>query len=247
MKNQEAKFILGAYRPDGRDANDPALATALQQAEHDPELRGWFEKQRKFDAALGDKLQTIAPPPGLREAILAGARMSATPTKRPWWSNPVWLAAAAAIVLTAVLTTTLRNSAGRPTGTELAEFALRDLAGAHDQHVGHPPELAAVQAQLASVSLPLSSNLKLDLNELTKNKCRVITLGGRRIFEVCFQREGTWYHVYVARRSDFAPGALDPKALMKVQGEYASTTWADANNVYALVTHAGEQALRRII
>ena len=33
MKNQEAKFILGAYRPDGRDAGDPAFTEALAQAE----------------------------------------------------------------------------------------------------------------------------------------------------------------------------------------------------------------------
>jgi hypothetical protein len=247
MKNQEAKFILGAYRPDGRDASDPALAPALEQAEHDPELRAWFEQQRKFDTALTAKLQCIAPPPGLREAILTGARMSATPAKRPWWNSPAWLAAAAALVLMAVVAATVRRSGARPTGAELATFALRDLADAHDQHTGHPAGLADVQAQLASAKLPLPSNLKLDLNELTKNHCRAITLGGRPVFEVCFQREGTWYHVYVARRSDFAPGAFDPKALMNVQGEYASTTWADANHVYALVTHAGAQALRRVI
>jgi hypothetical protein len=62
---------------------------------------------------------------------------------------------------------------------------------------------------------------------------------------VCFQRDGTWYHVYVGRRSDFAPGAIDPKALMNVRDQYASTVWADANNVYALVTHA--DVLRRTI
>ncbi len=247
MKNEEAKFILGAYRPDGRDASDPALAPALEQAERDPELRAWLEQQRAFDTALTAKLQTIAPPPGLREAILAGARMSAAPAKRPWWSNTGWLAAAAAFVLLAVVATMVRKSSGPPTGAELATFALRDLTDAHDQHTGSPAGLSHVQAQLASASLPLPANLKLDLNELTKNHCRAITLGGRQIFEVCFNRDGNWYHMYVARRSDFAPGTLDPKTLMKVQGEYASTTWADANHVYALVTHAGEQALRRVI
>jgi hypothetical protein len=32
-----------------------------------------------------------------------------------------------------------------------------------------------------------------------------------------------------------------------VRGQYASTVWADANHVYALVTHAGAEALRRVI
>lgn len=32
MSNNEAKFVLAAYRPNGRDAGDPAMADALQQA-----------------------------------------------------------------------------------------------------------------------------------------------------------------------------------------------------------------------
>ena len=44
MNNQEAKFILGAYRPGGRDAVDPMFSEALAQAGRDPELRAWFEK-----------------------------------------------------------------------------------------------------------------------------------------------------------------------------------------------------------
>jgi hypothetical protein len=247
MKNQEAKFILGAYRPDGRDAGAPAFAPALEQAERDPELRAWFATQRKFDAAVAAKLQALAPPPGLREAILAGARMGGTLPKSRWWTKPGWLAAAAAIVLTAIVARSVWPASTRPTGAELASFALRELAEAHDNHVGYPPELAKVQAQLASASLPLTSSLKLDVGELNNNNCRSLMVGGRKVFEICFQRDGAWYHVYVGRRSDFAPGTFDPKALMNVQGEYASTVWADASHVYALVTQAGAQALRRVI
>jgi hypothetical protein len=246
MNNQEAKFILGAYRPDGRDASDPAFLAALAQAERDPQLRAWFEAQRRFDTAMVEKLQTIGPPRGLREAILAGGQASAAPAKRRWRISPGWLAAAAAIVLGATLVTTTRKSSTGPTSADLASFALRDLADDHAQHAGDPPELAAVRAQLAGTSLPLTRNLDLNLDELTKNNCRVTTLQGRPVFEVCFEREGIRYHVYVGRRRDFAPGPFDPKA-MNVRGEFASTTWADATHVYALVTQAGAPALQRVI
>jgi hypothetical protein len=249
MKNHEAKFILGAYRPDGRDASDPAFAEALAQAEHDPELRAWFEQHRKFDAACSAKLQSIAPPPGLREAILAGSRVSAAQPqpKRRWWSNPTWLAAAAAIAIVAGLGFGVHVSHPRPGGAEVAALALRDLEEAHENHVGHPPQVAEVQAQLANAPLPLASTLKLDLADLQKKNCRSITIAGRQMFEICFRHDGNWYHVYVGRRSDFAPGTLDPKALLQVRDQYAATVWADANNVYALVTHAGPEALRRVI
>src|SRR4051812_36323321 len=105
MNNPEAKFILGAYRPDGRDAGDPMFAGALSQAEHEPELHAWFESQRKFDATIAGKLRDVAPPAELREAILAGVR--ASQPRRHWWTNPAWLAAAAAIVVLAAVTVTV--------------------------------------------------------------------------------------------------------------------------------------------
>ncbi len=246
MNNQEAKFILGAYRPDGHDAGDPLFAEPLEQAQRDPELRAWLERQRKFDTVLAAKLRDVAPPPGLREAILAGSRASAAQPVRRRWINPAWLAIAAAIAIVAVGTMTVRSILSRPGAAELATFALHDLAESHDSHVGHPAELAGVQAQLASARLPMT-DLKLDFEELRKSNCRTVRVAGREVFELCFQREGTWFHVYAARRSDFAPGAIDPKALINVSGQFASTAWADSSHVYAIVTRAGVDALKRVI
>ena len=107
--------------------------------------------------------------------------------------------------------------------------------------------LAEVQAQLASVRAPMSENLKIDLDELRKQNCRSVRIGGREVLELCFKRDGTWYHVYVGKRSDFAPGSLDPKALLSSEGQLASTAWADSNYVYAMVTRAGADVLRRVI
>lgn len=247
MKNDEAKFILGAYRPDGRDANDPAFVAALAQAERDPELRAWFEQQRQLDATLAAKLHAIVPPPGLREAILAGARASAPRAKRRWWSNPGWLAAAAALALAAIVGVNSRSGKAPLAAADFAAFAIRDIAEAHAGHVGEPAGLAGVQAQFASARLPLTGGLNLDLDELQRKNCRTVKVAGREVFELCFLRDGTWYHVYVGRRSDFAPGAIDPQALVTARGEYASTAWADANHVFALVTAAGTAALRRVI
>jgi hypothetical protein len=247
MNNQEAKFILGAYQPDGRDSGDPMFAEALAYAERDPELRAWLEEQRTFDRTFSAKLQEIVPPAGLRDAILAGARASAPQPKRQQWSNPAWLAAAAAIALLVTAILSLKLAGTSPTASDLSTFARSDLANSHDDHVGHPPGLADVQARLANVSTPMSQNLKIDLDELRNKNCRSVRVGGREVFEICFKREGTWYHVYVGKRSDFAPGSLDPKALLSSEGQLASTAWADSSHVYAMVTRAGADALRRVL
>jgi hypothetical protein len=244
MNNQEAKFILGAYRPDGRDAADPMFAEALAQAERDPDLRAWLERQRRFDSEVAGKLREIAPPPGLRDAILAGVRVSQR--RRSWWQNPWWLATAAVIAVMAALTVQVRRAEALPTPAEFSAFALHDLAAAHDDHVGYPPELADLQGSLMSGRLPLTEAVGIDVADLQRRRCRSVLLAGREVFEICFPRDGTWYHLYVARRSDFRSVDSDPGALVSSRGEYASAVWADSKNIYALVAR-GTEAVRRVI
>ena len=100
MNNAEAKFILQGYRPNGADAGDAAFCAAVEQAQKDPALGEWFARQQAFDAAVSAKLAQVAAPADLRAAILAGGRVSASgATRRAWWNQPVWLAAAAGVAV----------------------------------------------------------------------------------------------------------------------------------------------------
>ncbi len=76
MNNDEAKFILAAYRPGGQDATDPLFAEALALASRDAELKGWLETQVSFDAAVSAKLREVRAPVGLRDKILADDHVS---------------------------------------------------------------------------------------------------------------------------------------------------------------------------
>ncbi len=246
MNNQEAKFILGAYRPDGSDANDAAFTEALAQVDRDPELRQWLERQRAFDTAVAGRLHDIAPPADLKQAILAGGRASRP--RRSWWMAPGWLAAAAAIAVIATVGGWLASSRNNSPLSALAALALADLSAAHNEHDGFPAPLAGVQARLASAQQPLLADAGVDLAELRRHRCRSVRMHGREVFEICFQRDGAWFHLYAASREDFAHGSLPTtKALIASAGGNAFATWADQKNVYALVTEAGEAVLRRLI
>jgi hypothetical protein len=246
MSHDEAKFILAACRPDGRDRSDPAFAAALAAVERDPELRRWFEAQQAFDRTVAAKLARIAPPPGLRETILTGAKLSA-PRPRLRWRQPAWLGLAAALVCGGFLAARWALRPAAFDAPALAAAALGDLTAAHDRHEGFPVALAAVQQHLAQVPLPLGRHLRLDRTELAARRCRTVTLAGREMFEVCFERDGAWFHLYVGRRDAGSGPILDPHALLTARGELAATAWADAENIYALVTDAGAAALRRLI
>lgn len=71
MDNEEAKLILGSFRPDGADANDPAFAEALALAAEDRGLGEWLARERATDATFAAALGDVEIPEDLRDSILA--------------------------------------------------------------------------------------------------------------------------------------------------------------------------------
>jgi len=243
MTNQEAKFLLSAYRPDGRDAADPFFSAALDQALSDPELAAWFAREQAFDAGLAGKLAGIAPPPGLRESIVTGAR--ASQPRRSRWPYPLLLAAAS-IALVLGLAVGVRSHRLPATESDLASSALNDLAVEGAEHDPNVPALAAVEAELSSHTLPIYRNLAMDRDRLRDDHCREISIAGRDIFEICFKHDNIWYHLYVARIGDFAPSAPVGTPTFLDRHAFAAAAWTDGRATYALVTDAGGAALRRM-
>jgi hypothetical protein len=244
MTNQEAKFFLSAYRPDGRDAADSFFSAALDQARSDPELAAWFAREQAFDAGLAAKLREIAPPSGLRESIIAGAR--ASQPRRAAWRTPLWLAAAASVAILIAVSIGLRSRAAAVTESDLAHSALADLAEDGADHDATQPSMAGVEARLSQHPLPIYQNLDVDPAQLRQDHCRVIAVGGHEVFEICFKRDGTWYHLYVARMGDFAPSAPVGTPTFVDRNAFAAAAWTDGHRTYALVTDAGAAALRRM-
>lgn len=249
MTPDEAKFILRARRPGDRDAGDPAFADALKAAEADAALNAWHGREERRDAALAAKLGEIAPPPGLREAILAGARASDTRSSGHViaWRYPVWLAVAAAVAI--LMSVVVRQTSAPALSVErLAAVALEDLENAHANHIGVPGRQAALKARLASVALPLREGVGqvLDIAELQRSRCRSVSIAGREVFEICFQREGVWFHLY-ATAGGTGSVKSELREVVTASGGMTVAAWRDAKHTYALITHAGRDALRRVL
>jgi hypothetical protein len=243
MNNEQARFILRAYRPGGRDAGDPRFGEALHQAQADPALGAWLAREQAFDSAVAAKLRVVAPPPELREAILAGSRVSFAPA-RPGWRLPAWLAMAAsiAVVISGVATYRLVVGGRGATGLDrLAAFALVDPERAHTGP--HADRLGTFGAWLENPATRVSSGPPADLAQLKTQGCRSVTIAGREVFEICFRRDGGWYHLYLARGQH--PGAWGP--VFREEGGRAVAAWADDRLSYVLMTGGGVDALRRIL
>ncbi len=245
MNNEQARFILRAYRPNGRDATEPAFAEALGQARADPALGAWLAREQAFDAAVAAKLRAVAPPPELREAILAGSRVSFAPA-RPRWRLPAWLAVAAslALVITGVSTYRLAVAGRGAAGLDrLAAFALGDPESAHTGP--HADRLGSFGAWLENPVNRISSGPPADLAQLRQQGCRAVSVAGHEVFEICFQREGAWYHLYLTRREPAGAAAAGPVFREAVGRSVAA--WADDRLSYVLMTGQGIEALRRIL
>lgn len=244
MTNDEAKFILQAYRPNGSDAADPQMAAALAQAKTDPALGAWFAREQAHAAAVAAKLGAIVPPAGLREAILAGARASqpATP-RRANWRRPVWLAVAAAIAVLAGLGLWWRAPAG---GATLEEFALNTVAHGFRLQK-HSADVGELKTWLAAQHGPLPEALPAEFAQLRALGCRTLRYRERDVSLVCFERDGREFHVFVARRADL-PGEAAPLApRFREDGKLVAAAWSDAERHYVVVTDADLPALRRLL
>ncbi len=253
MNNEEAKFILRAGRPDGRDSSDPLFQEAVAAADRDPGLARWWARERDFDRAVAARLEGIAPPRDLRDAILIGARASRP--RRLWWRSPMAFAAAAAVVAAVAIPVVFREPGAGPatvaapaiaSGADLARYA---MANVRDGPHGHPtdPGASAIEAALATSSGTVRVGFDLSAETFRRAGCQHFDFGGHDVYEVCFRRDGAWFHLFVTRRPD-GPVLAGPAGPEFFEGEgVASAAWADDEHFYSLVTRAGAAALHPMI
>ncbi|MSU69833.1 MAG: hypothetical protein EXS39_03465 [Opitutaceae bacterium] len=244
MTNQEARFILGAYRPGGHDAGEALFGDALQQARQDPALGAWFAREQAHATTMAAKLRELAPPPALRAAILAGARMSATP-QRSWWMRPAGLAMAAVVAGLLAAVAILWPQRGSAQAAQLAAFAVNDTA--HSRHGGHGEPAGALQALLLQPSTRLGGELPVDFAALRTTGCRTLSFAGRDLIEVCFARGGGEFHLYAVRRADFPRLPAEGRAEFGEREGMSFASWADATHHYVVVSAAGLETLKGLL
>jgi hypothetical protein len=241
MNTTEAKFILQARRPDGRDDSDPRFTEALEQARLDPALGAWMAREQAFDQVVADKLRTVQPPAGLRDAILAGARLS---NRRPvpFWRRPQVLAMAASVAIIvglAVSWPALHPAAG----VDQLALGVMNEVDSTTHHAAMPSPRGELRTLLTSPATHLAAGLPLNFDQLKTDGCRSLRIAGHEVLEVCFERGGEGFHLYVASRKDFRG---DGEPMFRERGTSASVAWTDDRHAYVLVSNDGSAAVRSI-
>jgi hypothetical protein len=243
MNNAEAKFILQGYRPNGADAADETFAAAIEQAGKDPALGEWFARQQAFDRTVSAKLEQITPPADLRAAILAGGRVTAAgATRRGWWTQPVWLAAAASVAVLFAVTLALWPRSA----LAFENFAVADARNSAT-HGGHGHETGELQATLNNPATPLTGKLPIDYATLHDQGCRMVQFEGRDVLEICFNRNGVWFHCYIAQAKDFPRLAVGSVPAVVELGGAALASWTDGDHILVVVSKTGRKNLEGLL
>jgi hypothetical protein len=244
MTNDEAKFILSAFRPNGSDTGNDTFCDALRMAGDDPVLGAWFAQSRAHDTAIAGKLGQVAPPPGLREAILAGVKVSGSPSGSGLgWG---WIAGLAATAAVAIGVFSMRAPVHPESGTtQLAGFAINDMLT--ERHGGKGEPASALVAELQAKGAQMPGAEQIDFERLRDTGCRTLNFAGHDVIEVCFAREGLVFHLYVTRRDGPLGDSVAKGPSFIAQAAGAAAVWSDRRFDYAIASTAGVEAIRRLL
>lgn len=252
MNNQEAKLILGAYRPGGQDTADPMFAEALEQVRRDPELQKWFADQCAYDARIQYKLkEAIAIPPDLKASLLA-QRKIARPRmfwQRGWWRQPAWLtAAAAALVLLASLAMLWLKPSGQPQFAAFRQAMVRNSL-LETNHVSFMAgDMTTVRNWLKTQNASTDFNLPASLHNSMLHGCKVIDWRGHEVTMLCFMSSGGGHvDLFVVNCTHFQDFTPTPTAQFARSDGLTTAVWCDGRKTYLLAANLNEQQTKKIL
>jgi hypothetical protein len=247
MNNDEAKFILNAYRSGGQDANDPQFREALDQARHDPDLARWFDEQRELDNRIGTTLRTaLAPPPELKSNLLAQRRL----VRVSFWRKPAWVATAIAASLALLLTVGLLFTGSAPR----ADFAQYRVAmaefvdGRIDRLDLMSRDVDELRNWLEQQGAPSDFVLPAGLAGRPALGCRLKEWNGQKVSLLCFELENREVaHLLVIDRNALTDAPLEAPEFVR-SGPVATVAWSRDDKIYLLASsHASESDLLHLL
>jgi len=231
MNRDEAKQILMLYRPGTADAEDTLVGAAMDVARRDPELARWFAQHRAFQAAMRAKFRQIPAPEHLKIALLAGQKII---PPQVWWQKPVWLAAAALVVLLIGMSTVwfrpslpdrFSNYRERMVSTALREYRM-DLV---------TNDMRSLRALIKARGGPSDYELTRGLERLQLTGGAALKWRSHPVAMVCFDRgDKAMLFLFVMQRGAVKDPPPPQPRLAKVS-DVMTASWSKNDKTYLLL------------
>ena len=247
LTRDSAKLILSSYRAGDQD---PFFEETLALLESDDELQAWFEREQARCSALSAKIAELEPPPGLRETILAGAKVSRRP-QRGWWNRRSALAAAAVLLLSMLGTWMWLkrpytsgdytvDAYGRDMTTYLSRFFLLDY---ENEKVAEVKGWLAKNHQVEGFEVPPALVRHPSLG------CEVISWHDLKAYLICFDVNGEVVHLFYLPHGSKLQGVPEEDAprFAQIGKDWASVSWAKGDDLYFLTTLGPEELVQGVL
>lgn len=250
MDKHEAKLILQSYRPNGRDASDPAFAEALAMAQADPELKEWFENEQSMDRAISEKLHNTPVPVDLKKTILSGMRTEQN-IVRPqvvWWKSPA-LAWAAVIVVVFAAAFLIQDQRSNSTQAALADYRTTmrqnlDTLSGFDYPTSSP---AKIQSWLDEQGI--FGDIEIPENLIGKKSmgCKLFDYKDAQSALICFQLPNMqMVHLFVIEKSAIQELDASSTGVFAKCGEWDTCSWEEDDKLFLLLGKVGNSTLERL-
>jgi hypothetical protein len=243
MSRDQILKVLLSVRSCEEGEGDPLVEEAFRAMESDPGLKEAWEKQRRWDSAIGASLKSLPPPLGLKEKILRIQREKETEKEnsskvtnviqftRSFW---VPLAAAALLVLSFGVWKLEQRAVDRDFAVFESEavdytkglFTLSKKSG----------EMSEVRAWLAAHRSPHTFKIPFHVEGLAQLGCRQVEFCGIQSSMICFEVEGLKkeVHLFVLSKEEVKnlPAYGVPEFRQKHGNAIAA--WTDDEHGYVL-------------
>jgi len=230
MTTPEAKQILLLHRPWLGEPLDAEMAEALALATRDPDLKQWWENHLACQLAVRAKLNTIPVPAHLRSSILAERKVIHVAF---WQRAPVWLAAAAALVLLIGVSTLLLQSRSPD---RFADFRSRMVRSALRQYSMDivTNDMRQVRQFLAGHGAPADYALPAGLARLSLTGGASLKWRGAPVSMVCFDRgDNEMLYLFVMDQTVVKDAPAAAPQVTKVN-KFVTVSWSDGRRAYVL-------------
>ena len=219
------------YRPGTADAEDPEIIEAMAVARRDPELARWFERHVAFQSAMRAGFQQIAVPDHLKVELLTGLKII-----RPsvWWQRPVWLAAAAVVVLALGLAALWLRPAVPDRFVNFQEMMVskaENVAYAMDWPTN---DMSALRTALATRGAPANYDVPKGLARLQLTGGAALTWRANPVSMVCFNRgDNQMVFLFVMKRSALKDPPPERPLVVKISA-MTTVSWTKGDEAYVL-------------
>ncbi|MSU50569.1 MAG: hypothetical protein EXS37_16030 [Opitutus sp.] len=230
MNQEEAQFILGAYRPNSADAQDPQFQEALALARQDPVLARWFAEEQALDRAFAAKIRARPTPTDLKAQLLLAR---STRRRMAWWRRPVWLAAAASFALLLAIAGTMVQR--RSPNVDFARFrsAMAEASLDMSDHADTwGLDLAGYRSWLAKNRGAPDFILPTGLADKGIMACKIVEWQHHRVTMLCFKFSDQHLDLFVINAADLAGIALGAAPAFFAEGEITTAAWRRDGKIY---------------